>query len=70
MENVNIYVYIYIYIRIGKAGLEDLTTFHESEFEVFDGYYINSGRENKTNNIVKNLCGLRLKSKKEILHKL
>ena len=50
---------------IDKAGLEDLITLHDAEFEVTDGYYYNSGRNNRINNVVKNLYDLRLKLKKE-----
>ena len=49
---------------IDKVGLEDLITFHEAEFEITDGYYFNSGRDDKINNIINNLYDLRLKSKK------
>ena len=53
MENEIIYV--------GKAGLEDLVTFHEAEFEITDGYYLNNGRHNKINNVIKNLYDLKRK---------
>ena len=52
MENEIIYV--------GKIELEDSITFHEAEFEITDGYYYNSGRNNLINNVIKNLYDLRL----------
>ena len=57
MENEIIYV--------DKVGLKDLITFHEAEFEIIDGYYFNSGRNNRINNVIKNLYDLRLELKKE-----
>ena len=33
MENETVYT--------DKAGLEDLITFHDAEFEIIDGYYYN-----------------------------
>ena len=50
-------------IYIDKCGLEDLITCHEAEFDMIDGYYYNSGRNNKNNNVIKNLYDLRLKLK-------
>ena len=62
MENaIILYIYIYIYICIDKAGLEDWITFHEAEFEIIDGYYYNSGRNNKLDNSIKKLYDVRLK---------
>ena len=46
-------------IHIDKVGLEDLITFHEAEFEITDAYYLNSGRNDKMNNVIKNLYDLR-----------
>ena len=46
---------------IDKVGLEDVIAFHEAEFEIIDGYYYNSGRNNEINNVIKNLYDLRLK---------
>ena len=40
-----------------------MITFHEAGFEVIGGYYFNSGRHNETNNVIKNLYGLRLQLK-------
>ena len=60
---VCMYIYIYVHIYIGKAGLEDPITFHEAECEITGGYYFNSGRNNKNNNVIKNLYDLRLKLK-------
>ena len=55
-----LYMCIYIYIYIDKVGLEDSVTFHEAEFEITDGYYFNSGRNNIFNNVIDNLYDLRL----------
>ena len=55
---------LYIYIYIDKVGLGDLVTSHEAEFEIIDGYYFNSGRNNKINDVIKNLHDLRFKLKK------
>ena len=52
-------------ICIDKAGLEDLITFHEAEFEIIDGCYFDSGRSNKINDIIKNLYDLRLHLKSD-----
>ena len=51
-------------IYIDKVGLEHLIAFHEAGFEIIDGYYYNSGRNNEINNVIKNLYDLRLKLKK------
>ena len=56
---------------IGKVGLEDLSAFHEAEFEIIDYYYFNSGRNDKTSRVIKNMHDLRLKLKiVKIMHKL
>ena len=59
-------------IYIDKIGLEDLSTFHEAEFEIIDGYYFNSGRNNNIIDVIKNLYDLRLKLNKaiKVQHKL
>ena len=46
-------------IYIDKVGLEDLPTYHDAEFEFFDGYYYNEGRNNTINNVIKYLYELR-----------
>ena len=51
-------------IYIDKVGLEDSITFHEAEFEIIDGYYFNSGRNNNINNVIKNLHELIFQLKK------
>ena len=48
---------------VDKAGLEDLITYHEAEFEVIDGYCFNSGRSNRINDVIKDLYDLRKKWK-------
>ena len=57
------YIHIYIYIYIDKSGLEVLITFHEAEFEITDGYYLDEGRYHKINSVIKHLHGSRLKFK-------
>ena len=52
-------------IYTDKACLEDLITFHEAEFEVIDGYYFNSGRNNRINVVIEDLYNLRLRLKKD-----
>ena len=47
-------------LYIDKAGLEDLITFHEAEFEITDGYHFSSGRNNEVNNVIKILYDFRL----------
>ena len=46
-----------------KFGLDNLITFHEAGFEITDGYHWNQGRNNKTDNIIKDLYGLRFNLK-------
>ena len=48
-------------IYIDKVGLEHLITLHEASVDIIDGYYVYSGRNNKINNVIKNLYDLRLK---------
>ena len=57
MENETMYV--------DKVGLGDLITYHEAEFEVPDGYYSNSGRNNRINDAIKDLHDLRKKLKRD-----
>ena len=38
-----------------------MITFHEAEFDMFDGYHFNSGWNNKINIVMNNLYDLRLK---------
>ena len=52
-------------IYIDKVGLTDFVAFHEAESDIIDGYYYNSGRKDKTNNVIKNLYDLRLKWKND-----
>ena len=47
-----------------KVGLQYLITYHEAEFEVLDGYYFDSGRNNKINDVIKDSYDLRKKLKK------
>ena len=47
-----------------KVGLQSLITYHEAEFEVLDGYYFDSCRNNKINDVIKDLHDLRKKLKK------
>ena len=37
---------------IDKIGLEDSITFHEAEFEILDGYYLNEGRNDTINTVI------------------
>ena len=46
-----------------KVGLEEITTYHEAEFETIDGYYYNDGRNNTINHVIEDLYNLRLKLK-------
>ena len=55
MENGTMYV--------DRVGMEDLITYHEAEFEVLDGYYFDSCRNNKINDVIKDLHDLRKKLK-------
>ena len=57
-------------IYIDKAGLEDLITFHDAEFEITGGYYYNEGRSNKINHVIKDLYDLRKKLRKITQHRL
>ena len=59
MDNVIIY--------IDKVGLEEITTYHEAEFEIIDGYYYNEGRNNTINNVIKDLYDLRNSENKKII---
>ena len=54
-------------IYIDKAGLKDSITFHETEFEIVDGHYVNSGRNSKFSNAIKTctICDLNSKMIKE-----
>ena len=40
-----------------------MKTFREAEFDIIDGYYFDSGRNNEINNVINKLYGLRLKLK-------
>ena len=48
-------------VYIDKVGLEDLIIFHDTEFEIIDGYYYNEGRHNKINQVINDLYDLRKK---------
>ena len=37
-----------------------MSAFHGAEFEIIDGCYYNSGRNNKQHDVIKNLYSLRL----------
>lgn len=55
-------------VFIDKLTLEDLMKFHkitEADFEIIDGYYFNSGRENKIGEIIQKLYDIRKQKKKE-----
>ena len=52
-------------IYIDKVGLEELSTYHEAEFEITDGYYYNEGRNNTINNVIKDLYDLRKNLKQD-----
>ena len=56
-----------MYICIDTAWLKYWITFHEAEFGIVGGYYLNSGRNNIIYNVIKSLYDLRPKRKKEII---
>ena len=51
-------------IYIGKVVLEEIITYHEAEFEIFDGYY-GQGRNNTIDHVIEDLYDLRLKLKQD-----
>ena len=51
-------------IYIDKVGLEGFIVFHEAEFDIMDGYYFNSSRDNGINDVIENLYGLGLELNK------
>ena len=52
-------------IFIDKTSLEDAKKFQSIEFEIIDGYFFNEGRNDKINEVIKDLFDLRAKLKKE-----
>ena len=52
-------------LYIDKVGLEDLIRFQEVEFDVLQGYYFNSGRNDTIKTVITGLFEERLKKKKE-----
>ena len=52
-------------IYIDKVGLEELIAYHETEFEIIDGYYYDQGRNNTINHVIGDLYNLRLKLKQD-----
>ena len=58
-------------IYVDKCGLEYLISFHDIDFEVTDAYYVNQGRHDTRNNIIKQLYDVRLTiTKVRIQHRL
>ena len=40
---------------IDEAGLEDLVTFHDAQFEIIEGYSYNDGRNETMNHVIEDL---------------
>ena len=51
-------------ISIDKVGL-DLIAFHDTQFEIIDGYYYNDGRNETINHVIEDLYNLRLELNKD-----
>ena len=52
-------------IHTDKVGLEELTTYHEAESEIIDGYYYDQGRNNTIHHDIEDLYNLRLELKQD-----
>ena len=52
-------------IYIDKVGLEEMIEYHLAEFEIIDGDYFDSGRNNTINHVIEDLYKLRVKLKKD-----
>lgn len=51
-------------LYVDKFFLEDLIKFHEIKFEIIEGYYFDQGRNNKIEEVIKELFEERIKKKK------
>ena len=51
-------------VCIDKVGLEELIEYHKAEFEICDGCYLNGGRYNTINHVIKDSYDLRQKLNK------
>jgi len=49
---------------VDKTTLEDWIEFHKIDYEIIEGYYYNEGRNNKINEVIKNIYDERKKYKK------
>ena len=52
-------------IYIDKVSFGDLTTFHDAQFEMIEGYYYNDGRNETINHVIGDLYNLRPTLKKD-----
>ena len=53
-------------IYVDKVSLEDLVTFHDAQFELFDCYYYTDGRSENINHVIEYLYNFRLKLKEHM----